>query len=74
MQQENLLEQLYAQIEVELEFCDGDVLPTVCGMNSNPDGRAGLVKLIAETALSQKLTIAQAIAQVERLYSINSLD
>ena len=74
MENENILEDLKAQIEVELELCNDKDTPTVCFNYSDPDTRAALIDTIVETCMSMKLTIAQAIVEVEKLYSTNSLD
>ena len=72
--QSNTLERFYDQILTELEFCESKQTPYVCSQFGSPDARATLVKTIAETCISMKITIAQAITQVERLYGLNSLD
>lgn len=71
---ENLLEKLYTQIQTELEFCDASVTPLVCYNYSNLDFRNDLLQTIAETILSRKITISEAIVEVERLYSVNYID
>lgn len=69
-----LLDDLYNQIEVELGFCDPDVLPYVSSQFADMDTRAQLIKLIAENCISRKSDIAQSIAEVEQLYNINSIE
>lgn len=71
---DNTLERFYDQILTELEFCDSKQTPFICSQQSNPDATATLVKTIAETSISMKITIAQAIVQVEKLYGVNSID
>jgi len=74
MDPSSILEALNSQIEVEIDFCDESMTPYVCGQFGNPDTRESIIKTIAETCLSMKLTIAQAIVQVESLYGLNRLD
>jgi hypothetical protein len=74
---ENTLElqnELFTQIEAELEFCDETATPLVCSNYSNPNTKLQLVKTIAETAIKGTMSIAQAIVEVERLYSPNDID
>lgn len=69
-----LLERFYAQIETELEFCNYLELPFVCRQYADLETRAEIVKVIATTSINMHVSISQAIAQVERTYSVNSLD
>lgn len=69
-----LLDELYNQIEVELGFCDPVVLPYVTSQFSDMDTRAQIIKLIAENCISRKSDIAQSIAEIERLYNLNSIE
>lgn len=69
-----LLEKLHAQIEAELELCDGETTPLICYNYNDLSLRKPLIETIAETCLSQKITIVQAIVQVDKLYSANSID
>lgn len=74
---ENTLElqnELFTQIQAELEFCDETTTPLVCYNYNNENTKLQLVKTIAETAIKGKMTIAQAIVEVERLYSPNDID
>lgn len=71
---ENILERLYLQIQTELEFCNSQDTPFVCSQFNDMDSRANIVKTIAETCVNNEIDIAKAIVQVERLYSLNSLD
>jgi len=70
----DLLERFYAQIEAELELCDGETTPLICYNYNNISLRRSLIETIAETCISRKITIAQAIVQVDKLYSLNSID
>jgi len=74
MESESIIERLYMQIQTELEFCNSDETPFICGQFSDMDSRADIVKTIAETCISMKISISKAIVHVERLYNINSLD
>ena len=74
METEPIIERLYMQIQTELEFCNSDETPFICGQFSDMDSRADIVKTIAETCISMKISISKAIVQVERLYNINTLD
>jgi replication initiation and membrane attachment protein DnaB len=69
-----LLEKFHAQIEAELQLCDGEITPLICYNFNDMSLRKSLIETIAETCLSQKITIAQAIVQVDKLYSANSID
>jgi 3-methyladenine DNA glycosylase/8-oxoguanine DNA glycosylase len=71
---ENLKEDFYTQIIAELEYCDAQITPTICFNYSNLHLRQSLVETIAETVLNQKISISQAIVEVEKLYSLNNLD
>ena len=74
METEPIIERLYMQIQTELEFCNSNETPFICGQFSDMDSRADIVKTIAETCISMKISISKAIVQVERLYNINTLD
>jgi hypothetical protein len=74
MQSESILERLYLQIQTELEFCNSQETPFVCSQFNDMDSRAIIVKTIAETAVNREIDIAKAIVEVERLYSLNSID
>jgi hypothetical protein len=70
----NLAEKLFLQIETELDFCDKNITPTVCYNSSTPELKKTLVQTIAEIVVTQKITISQAIIEVETLYSNNAID
>jgi hypothetical protein len=74
MEDNNLLQRFYNQIETELEFCDGHITPIVCHNYSNIAYKNDLVQTIADIVITQKISIADAIVQVERLYSVNNID
>ena len=74
MSSEDLLLKLYDQIETELMYCDEAYTPFVCGQFSDVEARADIVRTIAETCISMKINIAQAIVQVEKTYNLNMLD
>jgi hypothetical protein len=69
-----LYQKFVKQIETELEFCDGSVTPLICYNFNNPMLRLSLVETIAETCISRKIGISDAIIEVEQMYSLNSLD
>lgn len=69
-----LLSEFYAQIETELSFCDSNVTPVVCYNFSDPELRGHLIHTIAQQCVSRKISISSAIVEVERLYSVNSID
>jgi hypothetical protein len=71
---ENLKDEFYAQIMAELEFCNSDITPVICWNYSNIHLRQNLIETIAETVLNQKITISQAIVEVEKLYALNNID
>ena len=70
----NLQENFYTQIETALSFCDGNVTTLVFYNFSNLKLRKALIETIATTCLSRKISISSAIVEVERLYSVNSID
>jgi hypothetical protein len=74
MEDKLLKERFYNQIETELEFCDSNVTPLICYNFSTPDLKAGLVETIAQTCISMKMDISEAIVEVERTYSLNSTE
>lgn len=71
---ELLSDQLYNQIETELEFCESSTTPLVCAQLEDAESRAAIIKTIAETCVSGRMDISTAIAEVERLYSNNDID
>lgn len=76
MESENkeLMQRFNLQIITELELCDGDKTPLICYNYSNPELRDSLIITIQETILSRKISISEAIVEVERLYSLNFID
>jgi|688.fasta_scaffold338243_2 hypothetical protein len=71
---ENLKKEFYAQISAELEFCNSEITPIMCWNYSNIHLRENLLNTIAETVLIRKITISQAIVEIENLYSLNNID
>jgi hypothetical protein len=69
-----LKEKFYTQISTELEFCDKEVTPLLCYNYSEPSLRASLIETIAQTCISMKISIAEALVEVERTYSLNSTE
>lgn len=67
-------EEFKLQIETELDFCNSESTPIICSNLSNPENKARLVNTIAQTCLDGKINIAQAITQIEQLYSVNDID
>jgi len=67
-----LEEALREQIETELEFCDSIKTPVVCYNLADPKLRGGLIDTIFDFVLSRKITISQAINEVESLYKNNN--
>jgi len=72
--EKELKERFYNQIETELEFCDSSVTPLICYNYSTPELRASLIETIAQTCISMKKDISEAIVDVERTYSTNSTE
>lgn len=70
----DLKTELFSQIETELEFCDTVNTPLICSNMADPESKALLVRTIAETCLSRKIDISQAISEVEKAYGINDID
>ena len=74
MENAELKEKFYNQIETELGFCDSKVTPLICYNFQDPTLKATLIETIAETCISMKVNISEAIVNVEKLYSLNGLD
>jgi len=72
--EKTLKERLFTQIEAELDLCNGDITPLCCYNYTDLTLRQSLVETIAETCISMKIGISEAIVEVERLYSMNSID
>jgi translation initiation factor 2 gamma subunit (eIF-2gamma) len=68
------IKELYEQIEKELETCDASETPVICSNLGDDQNRACIIQTIAETSLSMKLDITQAIIQVEKSFSLNDID
>lgn len=71
---ENLKSKLLTQIDTELDFCQSAVTPIVCYNTSTPELKQTLVETIAKIVIEQRITISQAIIEVETLYATNSID
>lgn len=71
---ENLKSKLFTQIDTELDFCQSNITPLVCYNTSTPELKQNLVETIAKMVIEQRITISQAIIEVETLYSANSID
>jgi hypothetical protein len=70
----DLQNKLFLQIDTELDFCQSNITPLVCYNSSTPELKETLIKTIAQIVVDQKITISQAIIEVETLYSTNSID
>ena len=71
---ENLKSKLLTQIDTELDFCQSNITPLVCYNSSTPELKQTLVETIAKIVIEQRITISQAIIEVETLYATNSID
>ncbi len=69
-----LEQELFTQIEAELEFCNAETTPVICSNLTNAESKAVLVRTIAKTCIDGKTNISAAIMQTERLYSLNDID
>lgn len=69
-----LMDKLVMQVKTELELCDGSTTPLICYNYSDPSLRDSLIYTIIETLISRKISISEAIVEVERLYSNNFID
>lgn len=67
-------EKLKQQIEAELEYCEAATTPFVCRHIQDPESKGAIIQTIADTVIKGKMTIAQAISEVDRLYSNNDID
>lgn len=74
MENENLLQDFYDQIDAELSFCDGSKTPLICANLTSAENRKKLIETIAKTSIEGKLEISQAITEVERLYGTSDID
>lgn len=70
----DLIEKLKTQVIAELELCDGTVTPLICYNYSESSLRDSLIQTIIQTLISRKISISEAIVEVERLYSLNFID
>jgi len=68
------IEELYAQIGKELETCDGEETPVICGNLSDEKNKACIIQTVAEYVLSMQVTITQAIIEVEKSFALNDID
>lgn len=69
-----LEQELFTQIEAELEQCSASTTPIICSNLTNPEAKATLVRTIADTCLKCQVSIASAIVMIERGYSLNDID
>jgi hypothetical protein len=69
-----LKDKLVTQVIAELDLCNGEITPLICYNYSDPKLKDSLVETIIETLLSRKISISEAIVEVERLYSNNFID
>ena len=67
-------EELYTQIRAELELCQVEQTPTICANLGDDESKDCIVQTIAEFCLVKRLTISQAIAEVEKTFSNGTLD
>jgi hypothetical protein len=72
--EDTLKEKLYRQIATELEFCDESQTPLLCYNYSQPDMKENLIETIAETVISMKVPINEALVIVEQTYSMNTTE
>ena len=68
------IKELYAQIDKELETCDGEETPIICESLSDEKNKACMIQTVAEYVLSMHLTISQAIIEVEKSFALNDID
>jgi hypothetical protein len=66
--------ELISQIEKELETCDGEETPIICESIADEQNKACIIQTVAEYVLSMKLTISQAIIEVEKSFALNDID
>jgi hypothetical protein len=71
---ESILEQLDSRINVMLDKCSFEICPTVFGLISTAEGRRKIVELMHKRIIQQKLTIGEAMYQIDGEFNINSID
>lgn len=71
---ESILEQLDSRINFMLDKCSFEICPTVFGLISTEKGRHKIVDLMHKRIIQQKLTIGEAMYQIDNEYNINSTD
>jgi hypothetical protein len=69
---ENILEIFNQQIYAVLNECQVTQTPTVCNLISTKEGKKKIFELIQKMVVKQKLSIAEAINEIEMEYSLNS--
>lgn len=61
-----LIAQVKAAAEKELEYCNSIDTPAVCQMISEPDGKQKIIDLIVEYVGRNGMTVGEAINYIER--------
>lgn len=61
-----LIAQVKAGAEKELEYCNAIDTPAVCQLISDPAGKAKIIDLIVEYVGNNGMTIGEAINYIER--------
>lgn len=69
-----LIDKLKEQIALELEYCDSDNTPFVCGQVSTQEGYKKIESLIIDLVCGDAFSINDAIIQIEKTYNINKID
>jgi hypothetical protein len=67
-----LLDQFNEKIESLLNECSPEVTPTVCNFISTKEGKDKLFILIQKKVIQERLTIGEAIIEIEREFNVNS--
>lgn len=71
---ENIMRQLEEKINEQLDLCNNEDTPAVCGLIRTEEGKKKIIQLIKKKIIQQNLTIGQSIVDIELEFNINSTD
>lgn len=67
-----LLDQFNEKIDLFLAECSAENTPTVCNLISTASGKQKVRELIQKIVIKKKVTIAQAVVEIEMEFNPNS--
>lgn len=65
LMENNLLQEFRNNVKKELDLCDAIDTPLVCSNVKTPQGYLLIRDMVIERVLAQKITISEAIVQIE---------